>query len=109
MSDESTEKQSLQKVQDPISLSTLEVEMMLDYITFVESSLEDMLDDCEVFFVFPPIEDLRARGVEIEHTIKLMVDDVLLVSCCGTDPEVIIHRLFRWAESMFDSAYAVNA
>jgi hypothetical protein len=109
MSEESTVKQSLQKVQDPISISTLEVEMMLDYITFVESSLEDMLDDCEVFFVFPPIEDLRSRGVEIEHTIKLMVDDVLLISCCGTDPEVIIHRLFRWAESMFDSAYAVNA
>jgi|TARA_R100000149_G_C5865853_1_gene130668 hypothetical protein len=102
MSEESTVKRSLQTVRSVSSFSDLAVGILLDYVTFVEDTLENMLEDCEVFFVFPPIEDLKARGVGSEHTIKLMIDDVLLVSCCGTDPEVIVYNLFCWAEDMFD-------
>lgn len=102
MSNDSTVKQSLQKVQDTSTISNVEVEMLLDYVGYAEDRLEDMLEDCEVYFAFPPIEDLRARGVGAEHTIKILVDDVFLISCCGTDPGETIHRLFRWAEDMFD-------
>lgn len=102
MSEESAAKQALQKVQDTSSRSNCEVEMLLDYIEYVEARLEDMLEDCEVYFAFPPIEDLRDRAIGSEHTIKIMVNDVFLISCCGTDPGEIIHRLLYWAEDMFD-------
>lgn len=79
-----------------------EAQVICDYADYVELNLTDLLDRCEVHLVFPTVADLKLRGVEAEHTVKLTVNDRFLVSCCGTDPEVTIHRLFRWAEEMFD-------
>ena len=104
MSEESIVKQALQEMQSTAftRMSNFEIGVLHDYIDYAEERLEDLLDDCEVFFAFPPVEDLRARGVGGEHTIKLMVDDVFLVSCCGTNPGDVVHRLLCWAEDMFD-------
>jgi len=86
------------------AMETLEAaESLCDYAEHIEFSLTQLLDGSEVMLVFPTVADLHEKGTRVEHTVKVYVDSDFLVSCCGTNPELILHRLFRWVEAMFDT------
>ena len=86
------------------ALETLKAaEALCDYAEHIESALSVMLDYEDVMLVFPSVEDLKAKGANAEHVVKVYVGSDFLVSCCGSDPEMIIHRLFRWVGEMFNT------